>query len=102
MFAASCKAHAVFRSTATLVFSQPNNPVAQLQALAFETRRYAAMMGCSTEFTRYEGVTYSMARTYTGLEPFPHHQASSGALPARCASCSAAACLLFCTMSRET
>lgn len=34
------------------------------QALAFETRRYAAMMGCSTEFTRYEGVTYSQVRYY--------------------------------------
>ena len=40
----------------------PNNPNAAAQAAMFETQRYAGMLGCTTEFTKWEGITFSPAR----------------------------------------
>jgi hypothetical protein len=40
----------------------PNNPNAAAQAAMFETQRYAGMLGCTTEFTKWEGITFSPSR----------------------------------------
>jgi hypothetical protein len=47
----------------------PSNPNAAAQAAVVETLRYAAMLGCTTEFTKWEGITYSPKRKqlYTAL-----------------------------------
>ena len=40
----------------------PNNANAAAQAAMFETARYAGMLGCTTEFSKWEGITFSPAR----------------------------------------
>ena len=40
----------------------PNNPNAAAQAAMFETARYAGMLGCTTEFSKWEGITFSATR----------------------------------------
>jgi len=47
----------------------PQNSLAAQQAAILETRRYAAMLGCTTEFTKWEGITYSPSRKqlYTSM-----------------------------------
>ncbi len=47
----------------------PGNANAAVQAAVLETRRYAGMLGCTTEFTKWEGITYSPARKqlYTAM-----------------------------------
>jgi hypothetical protein len=60
--------------TSTLSFQeclQLNTATPNVQALAatLETRRYAGMLSCTTEFNKWEGITYSPARKqlYTAL-----------------------------------
>jgi secreted PhoX family phosphatase len=47
----------------------PANPNAAAQAAAVESLRYAAMIGCTTEFNKWEGITYSPKRKqlYTAM-----------------------------------
>ena len=47
----------------------PANPSAAAQAAVVETLRYAGMLGCTTEFTKWEGITFSKKRMqlYTAL-----------------------------------
>ena len=40
----------------------PNNANAAAQAAMFETARYAGMLGCTLEFSKWEGITFSPAR----------------------------------------
>ena len=45
------------------------NPNAAAQAAVLETNRYSAMLGCTTEFNKWEGITFSPRRKqlYTAL-----------------------------------
>ena len=47
----------------------PNTTNAAVLAATVETARYAAMLGCTTEFNKWEGITYSARRNqlYTSL-----------------------------------
>ena len=62
------------------------NPSAAGQAAMFETQRYAAMLGCTLEFNKWEGITYSVKRKqlytamsyWTGGGMLPTTNTSSG------------------------